>query len=241
MFPSLPSNFRGTVLIGPAAPNIVNANCVAWTLSADLGVLASYPPSGLFWPVSQTERIWRVWNKVLAAGTASFALKLPPSLMIDQTVGRLNIIANPTLNQVYILMNLAELIGDSDSELSFALGHALGHIIQFRVGALNFFPDDRERDADVYGMVVSWEAGYDPYGAAGVLGKLFMVSGGENMLAQDFDFLQSAGLDLRTSFGNRLANIYDTLKAGCAIAENQSACAAYKSVVHPHFPLYAPL
>src|SRR5206468_3015419 len=161
------------------------------TLSTDLGVLASYPPSGVGWPVSHYERIWKVWQKVLNVAAANFPLGTPPKLVIDPTTGRINSFANPSLNEVHIFMNLAELISDSESELSFVVGHEMGHIIQARIGRLVFIPTNIELDADQYGMLLSLSAGYDPYGAAGALSKLAMASGDASLVAQDFDNLQS--------------------------------------------------
>ena len=57
--------------------------CVAWTLSADLGVLAADPPTGLSWPVSQYERTWKVWRKVINAASTNYPLPVLPTLMIE--------------------------------------------------------------------------------------------------------------------------------------------------------------
>lgn len=192
--------------------------------------------------MSQSERISKVWAKVLNAAVNVFPLGTPPSLVIDHTSGQINSFADPTKNQVHIFENLAELISDSESELSFVVGHEIGHIIQARVGGLIFVPGNAEQDADEYGMLLSLTAGYDPYGAAGALAKLAMASGDAGLLSQTFDNLNlAAGTDLHDSFNNRLALIYQNMKEICGDPDFQSFCATYKGVIHPLLPPSAPL
>ena len=237
LFPSLPPTFRGSVLITTSGSN----NFVAWTLSGDLGVLASYPPSNLGWPVSQYERIWKVWQKVLNVAAANFPLGPPPKLVIDFSTSQINSFANPSLNEVHIFMNLAELISDSESELSFVVAHEMGHILQARIGTL-IFPTNIELDADQYGMLLSLVAGYDPYGAAGALSKLAMASGQAGLLDQNFDNLTATvGLDLHGSFNNRLELIFLVMQTICAMPQYNGFCTLYKSIIHPHLPAIAPL
>lgn len=241
MFPTVPATFHGTVLIGYGAPRIFATYCVAWTLSTDLGVLASYPTSGLNWPVSQYERILKVWWKILNVAVATFPLGNLPTLVVDYSTGQINSFANATLNEVHIFMNLAELISDSESELGFVVGHEIGHIIQARINRLQFVPSNREQDADQYGMLLSLVAGYDPYGAAGALAKLSMASGDASLLDQAFDNLfETVGLDLHGSFNNRLSLIFLNMQSICASPQYHSFCATYKSVIHPHLPAFAP-
>jgi hypothetical protein len=236
LFPNLSTTFRGSVLIGSTG-----ANFVAWTVSADGGVLSSYPPSGLAWPSSQYERIWKVWMKVLNVAAQNFPLGTPPQLVVDYTTSTINSFADPAHNQVHIFMNVAELISDSESELSFVVAHEMGHIIQAKVG-LVIFPSNRELDADQYGMLLSLFAGYDPYGAAGALAKLAMASGSAGLLDQNFDNLAAVvGADLHGSFNNRLALIFDSMQLICAAPQAQNFCAQYKNLVHPHLPPIAPL
>ncbi len=241
IFPGLSTAFRGSVAIFNSTT--IAANFVVWTLSSDSGVLSSYPPSGLNWPVSQYERIWKVWQKVLnASGSLVSFGTTPPSLVVDFSTDKINSFAAPAQNEVHIFMNLAELISDSESELSFVVAHELGHIIQARIGKLVFVPSNIEFDADQYGMLLSLVAGYDPYGAAGALAKLAMASGDAALLNQNFDNLVSlAGIDPHGSFNNRLAVIFASMQQMCTIPQAQNFCAQYKGLIHPHLPPIAPL
>jgi hypothetical protein len=239
LFPTLPAGFQGSVTIGSVRPE---DTFVAWTVSGDSGVLSSYPPSGLAWPTSQYERIWKVWEKVLNVAVRDFPLGTPPQLIVDYTTSTINSYADPAHNQVHIFMNLAELISDSESELSFVVAHEIGHIIQARIGKLAFVPSNKEWDADQYGMLLSLVAGYDPYGAAGALAKLAMASGRAGLLDQNYDSLSAVvGVDLHGSFNNRLELIFEDMQQICALPQAQTLCALYKNQVHPHLPTIAPL
>jgi hypothetical protein len=241
LFPNLPGDFRGSVVIANSIPD--GNNFVAWTISGDSGVLSSYPPSGLNWPVSQYERIWKVWEKILNGALHFYPQLSPePQLVIDYTTAFINSFADPAQNQVHIFMNLAELTSDSESELAFVIAHEMGHIIQAKIKQLAYVPSNKEYDADYYGMVLSLGAGYDPYGAAGALAKLSMASGHAGLVDQNFEnSVLVAGVDLHGSFNNRLDRIFDEMQAICAMPQNQSSCAKYKSLIHPHLPVVAPL
>ena len=244
IFPSIPSSFRGSILITTDDPTIF---FVAWMLSGDAGVFASYPPAGLGWPVSQYQRIWRAWQKLInAAGQmytlAGIKLGTPPTLVVDYSTGQINSYANGPANEVHIFMNLAELISDSESELGFVIGHEVGHIIQYQTGGPKFVPSDIEWDADEMGMILSLLAGYDPYASAGALAKLAMASGDAALVNQNFDNIAlQAGMDLHGSFNDRLALIFSEMQSLCAISSLQSFCTEYKSLIHPHLPSIAPL
>jgi hypothetical protein len=79
-------------------------------------------------------------------------------------------------------------------------------------------------------------AGYDPYGAAGALAKLNMVSGPAGILAANFDDLP----DPHVSFASRLDSMFSTLSMACGQPALSLYCSAYKSVIHPNFPPGAP-
>lgn len=111
----------------------------------------------------------------------------------------------------------------------------LGHMYQLKHG--NTFSSNRELDADVWGTFLALGAGYDPYGAAGALGKLGMATGSAGIIAQIFDDI----LDPHTSFANRLDNLYQTMTVACGISTLKAACDAYKKRVHPNFPPSVPL
>ena len=249
LFPSLSGSnlfgslgaFHGSVVIATTTPATY---CVVWTLSWDLGVPTNLPASGLAAPVSQYERISKVWQKILTVASANYPLGTNPSLIIDQTSGsQINAIYSSAQNAVDILAGLGELLSDSDGELSFVMGHELGHIIQARLGGrLALVPTDRELDADQYGLLLSLLAGYDPYGSAGALGKLSMASGSVDLLDQDFDYLGSvAGVDPHTSFNNRLGAVFQAIQTICAAPGYRGACAAFHNNFHPHMPGAAPL
>jgi hypothetical protein len=239
LFSNVGGAFQGSILIATTAPATY---CVAWTVSTDLGVYASFPPAGLNAPVSQAERIQNVWQQVLTVAEANFPLSNnPPALIVDQSVSQINSFANTSQNEVDIFMNLAELLNASDSELSFVIGHEIGHVIQSRIGRF-LLAQDYEQDADAYGELLSLLAGYDPYAAAGALAKLSDVSGTVDLLAPDFDHLVSAaGVNPNTSLTNRIGVVFQSLQSICASASYQGACAQFKSNFHYHLPSLAPL
>jgi hypothetical protein len=238
--PNLSADFRGSVVV--AGPGPGTANFVALILSGDGGVISSYPPSSLGLPISQFERIWRVWVKVLDVASSLYPLGTTPNLVINYDAGPINTFATPSQNQVTVYMTLAELISDSESELAFVVAHALGHIIQARIGQLAFVPGKIEQDADAYGLFLSLAVGYDAYGAAGALGKLSMASGTAGLLSQNFDNLAAVvGADLQGSFNDRLAVIFQNTQQLCSLQSAQSLCVLYKNLFHPHFSVVAPL
>jgi hypothetical protein len=231
LMPSLGSSFRGTVLL--ENPDTF----VAWALSGDSGVLSSYPPAGLNWPVSQYERILKVWFKVLNAAV-DVGMSPAPKLVIDYTGGQLNSSADTANNAVHLYMNLAEFISDSESELAFVMGHELGHFLQRQTGQSAFVPTDAEQDADEFAVALSLSAGYDPYGGAGALGKLTMASAQAGVVAQNFDNLTT---DPHTSFSKRLSVLMANLQTLCVSTTWQSVCSALKEEYHPDLPTAAPL
>jgi Zn-dependent protease with chaperone function len=232
LFPSLPLTFRGSIVITTDVGNYL----VAWSLSADMGVLSSYPPSGLAWPISQYQRIWKAWSKILAAtvtlsSSGLFTLGSAPTLVVDYSTGQINSFANPAQNQVHIFMNLAELISDSESELGFVVGHEVGHIIQSQNNRLILNQLNIEYDADLIGMLLSLGAGYDPYAAAGALAKLSMASGNAGLVDQNFDsLLQTVGVDPHGSFNNRLGLLFAEMQLICSLPQAQPSCSQYKGI-----------
>ena len=236
-FPTLPSSFSGSVLVATTVPDTF---CVVWTLGADLGALTADPPSGLAWPVSQYERIWKVWNKLISVASTDYPLPVLPKLMIDPSNSDINVVAKPPQNQIDLFLNVAEMMSDSDSELAYILGHALGHLLQYKDGKL-FVPTDIEEDADDWAIALALQSGYDHYGAAGALGKLSMASSTAGLLDPNFDNLQAVvGLDLHGSFTNRLANLFDGMLQVCGSPLYQPLCNTYKTI-HAHVPTPAPL
>ena len=250
VFPSLPAGFRGSVQISGGTQNYF----VALILSGDGGVLSSLPPSGFAWPPSQYERVWKVWLKVLNAAfedsRAAPALTKAPGLVIDPNTQALNSFAcvwaftpwcSVPDDSVHIFFNVAELVSDSDGELAFFAAHELGHVIQSHSATLGvaqldlkFVPADREWDADLWGLILSLEAGYDPWSGTGALGRLYTA--GNGLLAPNFDGISG---DPHGSLLQRLDNILNALEQACS--GSPATCAQYKAIFHPHFPSSAPL
>lgn len=235
LLPSLPESFEGSVVIA-SSPS--PAMFVAWALNSDRGLLSSLPSGAADWPAAHYDRIWLIYQKLRHA-----ALRMFPN--VDHTPIRLRVGAEPVINAfaradglVQINLALAQLISDSPSELAFVIGHELGHAIQFRMGRSTIvYSQNREIDADIIGMMLAVAAGYDPYGAAGALGKLAMATKRTGLLAQLFDDL----LDPHTSFTNRMGVVFDTLTLACAQPGIAQFCAEYRNYFHPNFPANMPL
>jgi hypothetical protein len=97
-----------------------------------------------------------------------------------------------------------------------------------------------ETDADVFGLIVSLEAGYDVYGVAGALGKLMMVTGNSTINAQYEENIQALlGTDMHTSVLNRLNNLFTLIQLTCQSVP--ATCQEYKNLAHPNFPSTIPL
>jgi len=96
-----------------------------------------------------------VWLKLLNTAGDLYPLETAPNLVISDDTSPINAFANTAQNQITISTNLAELISDSESELTFVLGHELGHIIQARIGQF-IFSTNIELDADQQGMVIAF-------------------------------------------------------------------------------------
>jgi hypothetical protein len=242
LFPSLSKSFTGSVQIAPVTPNTYFAG---WTLSVDSsGVFSSYPPGSEAWPLNQVDSIRNAYFKDLSGAqyvsdqlglglTFNFQT-VPLNISNDQI---LNAFATKADNSINIEDALAELISDSPSELAFVVAHEIGHTIQFKTNKLLFDPNT-ENDADLWGMVISLYAGYDPYAAAGALSKLAMASNDSGLFAQQFDNING---DVHGSFNNRVARVYLGLQQLCSTPSLVTACAAYKAKYHPHFPGSTPL
>ncbi len=227
---NLNPNFIGTVDIG--GPNSPYPEFVALTLKAESGGIYSGLPSGaLSLPVSQFERIWRVYRKVFDA--ARRYIPSPDTVQVS-VKGDSVVNAFGNANGIQINLALAELISDSDSELAFVIGHELGHVYQGRTGQYKY-NSDLEWDADIWGFVFSLGVGYDAYGAAGALAKLAMATGTANLSTQ-FELQNSS--DAHKSFNERLANVYGTISFVCTgvSAEATLFCNQYRQIFHPHMP-----
>ena len=239
--PGLPKGFTGSVQIIPAT--VATDQFLAWTLNADGEVISTLPPGRLAWPIDHFDRIWLVYNKLLAAAPAAVAslglagvnLNAPGVLTLaissDQII---NAFARPGV--VQINLSMSELISDSPSELAFVVGHELGHIAQLQRGGTLVIAE-KEQDADLFGVLLMINAGFDPYAGAGALGKLSMLTGHAGILAAAIDDLA----DPHGSFNARIDLMFSTLNLACSQAAVSLYCGAYKSLIHPSFPASAPL
>ncbi len=237
---TLPAGFVGTLeLLTPATPTALNF--VAWTLNAQDGVLSSLPSGGVGWPISHWDRIWLAYWKVINAAQPAVLQSMGtdlfnPIVPLDIDPSRqINAFASPQ-GRIIVTYALSELISDSPSELGFAIGHELGHIIQMRTGRQLFDPV-KEHDADAYGMLFNLFAGYDPYAGAGTLAKINMASGSAGLVSE----ILSEHYDVHGSTSTRLQKMYQLLAGICSSPQYGPFCADYKSSVHPHFPGGAPL
>jgi hypothetical protein len=241
---SLPGNFMGVLKMEGHDPTFPD-RFVAWALGSDGILFTTLPPGDFPWPISHWDRIWLVWENVYAAAVNlnnSFATPAGVSLGIlgrdpahpeDQ---RVDAFTNGS-GEVDLTYALSELIGDDQSELAFAMGHALGHIYQQRNNNQLLYGTDLESDADRWAINIMLAASYDPYAAAGTLAKLMMATTNSQLTAT-FDNMDSATAN--SSITTRLAGIFGTLQAACGGA-NAQGCAYSKSVVHPDLPGTAPL
>ena len=209
---------------------------LAWTMNADAsGTFSSLPPGSVTPPISHWDRIWNVYLRVLKTAREMGGFTTDPQLKIlyDRTVNAYALGGR----EVGIYMGLSELLGDSDSELAYVVGHELGHIYQQRTG-VNEFHANPEFDADMWGTILALASGYDAYASAGALAKLAMATGTSGLATQ---FEQQLAPDAHKSFNTRISEVYDMLKLACSIPDIAPICAMYKGVFHPHLPEAAPL
>jgi len=235
MMPSLPEDFSGSVVITPQVPS---DPVLAWTLNVERGLISTLPSGPLEWPVSHTDRIQLVFNRLLAAGPSvpgsNLSLDTKPNLV---TSPDLEVRAFADSNQtVQINLALSELISDSPSELAYVVAHELAHIAQYRSGRNTvLLANDianKEPDADLIAMILMLNAGFDPYGAAGAIGKLSMANGTSGVVSPYFDFPS----DTTTFTGAaHLNSLLGSLTQACGYVPS-GYCASYKSTIHPQFP-----
>ena len=248
MYPDSDSDFHGTFFIGPSAVagrlrdgTDTEADdireYIAWAYESDTnGNLTGLPRGRISFPASHRDEIWFTFHHVLKTAHA-FQSRIPLDL-------ELTILTDPNVNayarngkEIGITMGLAELVGDSPSELAFVMGHEIGHIYQQITGRKEFDFRNKEHDADVWGAALSILAGYDPYGAAGALAKLTMATGRASLTQQFFEDLPIA--DAHQSMNTRLSNLFDQLTVMCSFVSE--FCETYKKLIHPHLPDISPL
>jgi hypothetical protein len=245
-FPGLEPDFEGVLALNVSSVAI--PNFIAWAVRGDSsGVLSTLPSGGFKWPGNQWDNIWLAYLTVLQAaiefeaglGQGPVFSGSPIELRIDPNLEINAFAANG--NVVQVNLALAELISDSPSELAFAIAHELGHIYQQRTGIRLWSTTNAENDADVWGVMLSLLAGYDPYASAGALSKLAMVTGTSSLAVQQFiDNLPIA--NAHESYSTRITEAFGFIEFACsASVELAQFCNLYKSLVHPHFPVSAPL
>ena len=254
VLPNLPADFNGSIIITPQNPG---DQVVAWTLNSETGVnttlrtgvLSTLPTGPLDWPISHPDRIQLVFQRLLAAAPSLLAslgnnlsLQAAPHLVISSDTG-VNAFTTNATDSVQINLGLSELISDSPSELAFLVAHELAHIAQFRGGALTVLlpndPANREPDADLMAMILVLSAGFDPYGAAGAIGKLNMANGSSGLVSPFFDNLSDPTPAFSAARTNSMLGL---ITSACTnYASLSGYCAPFKATIHPHFPGTAPL
>ena len=101
---------------------------------------------------------------------------------------------------------------------------------QFRTGEQFFNSNNRELDADIWGLLLSLLSGYDPYAGAGALAKMEMLAGRADL---DSQYLQQI-TSVHGSFNERLDDIYDCIVDICK--EQRAECNSFREIFHPHLP-----
>ena len=245
VFPSLPGDFNGSVVI---TPQVAGDQVVAWTLNSDGRIISTLPTGPLEWPISHPDRIQLVFQRLLAAapvlfgglGGVNLSLQSPPNLVISSTP-EVNAFATST-QTVQINLALSELVSDSPSELAFLMAHDLAHIAQYRSGANTIIlPNtqaNREADADLVGMILLLNAGFDPYGAGGAMGKLSMANASPGLVSPFFDGLSDGTAAFSTA---RINSMVGVITQACGYVNLSGFCGPYKTAIHPDFPGSAPL
>ncbi len=240
MMPSLPTDFSGSVVITPQDPG---DQVVAWTLNVEGQLISTLPSGPLEWPISHADRIQLVFQRLLAAGPSvpgsNLSLTTVPNLVMSPDL-EVNAFANSN-QTIQINLALSELVSDSPSELAYLIAHELAHIAQYRSGRTTvLLPNDianKEPDADLIAMILVLDAGFDPYGAAGAIGKLSMANGSSGLVSPYFDSPSNTATFLSTAHVNSLPGL---ITQACGYVTS-GFCTSYKTTIHPHFRASATL
>jgi hypothetical protein len=205
---------------------------IAWTMNTDAsGTFSSLPAGTVVPPYPHWDRLWNAFLRVGRVALSNDLLRtLPEFRILDGQEANAYAAGG---KEIVVYLGLAELLGDSESDLAFVVAHELGHIVQQRTG-IQLFHENEEFDADMWGALLALEAGYDPYGAAGALAKLAMATGSAGLMSQ---FEQQLSADAHKSFNTRLEEVYHFLVMVCNVNdETRAACRDYKRIMHPHLP-----
>ena len=224
---------------------------VALVLRANGSVASSLPSGATERPIDLVRVLDSVKNRILQAAhifpyrtpeqQLALQVPLPPLLRITED-GSFSVYIDDgnapgdRCGTIVFDASLGELLASSESELAFAMGHAMGHFIQCRFAQQynfgNFWHDnDVELDADSWGIALSMLAGYDPYAAAGALAKISMVIGGETSKGTNFD---------RDMIWRRLDRLNDLLRDIHDRVFRGEYEAHYMGYYYPHFPREQP-
>jgi hypothetical protein len=234
-FPGLSSTFQGTISID--ATTTGPRYLVAWTLNvSDAGLLSALPSGRYAWPEDQWDRGYKVFYTMLNQVEADYLVgTVNLDMVATGLVSASTTISGPT-SKIQLDYATAQLTADSEAELAFIIGHELGHVIQAWYG-LQGFSTNRELDADGISLRLMILAGYDPYAAAGVFGRMQMLSTVPNVLG---DILTDPSVSAHTSFSTRIDNVMTTLQVLCS-GSSASTCQGYKALIHPDAPGALPL
>lgn len=196
----LDDGFAGTLDIEPAGP--LRQHLIAWDIT----------------PASEWGYIWRVFRRVMNTARQVFpdAYREPVALRITAE-DQVSAFARDG-NSIRISFATARMTADSESELAFVIAHEVAHIKQRRTGRLSFSRNE-ELDADALGSLFLIGAGYDPYAAAGVFGKLQMASGEPGLSGEQN---REESNDPHKSFSTRIGSVLEALRKVC---ESDSAVA----------------
>lgn len=241
MMPSLPADFSGSVVI---TPQVAGDQVVAWTLNVEGDLISTLPSGPLEWPISHTDRIQLVFKRLLAAGPSvpgsNLSLTTAPNLVMSPDP-EVNAFANSN-QTVQINLALSELVSDSPSELAYLIAHELAHIAQYRSGRTTLLLANdianKETDADLIAMILVLNAGFDPYGAGGAIGKLSMANASSGVVSPYIDSPSDTATFLGAAHVNSLPGM---LMQACNSYVTGGFCTSYKTTIHPHFPGSAPL
>jgi hypothetical protein len=194
----------------------------------------SLPEGRTGWPISHYDRIKRVFDRLVLAGQTNVAgfglqqvnLEVSFDSVLDSVAGG---------NTIKVYVALAELMGDSESELAFWIGHELGHVYQARVGRQAFDPFDYENDADVFAQLVVLSARYDPFAGLATLSRLAMATGETGFVGS---FESQIPVDAHNAFNRRINSFIPHHQNLCTLFP--ADCGELHSLDHPHLPGGAP-
>ncbi|MDW8131330.1 MAG: M48 family metalloprotease [Bryobacterales bacterium] len=235
LFGGLAPGFYGLVEISHATRPVY---FVGWAVHAEGGLMSTLPSGNWPWPPSHKERIYSVYVRVTGAARLvdPEVFGQVPQLLIG-TERQINAYAFRTGDRIQINLATSQLFSDAEAELAYVVAHELGHIYQFRTGRKLFSSND-ELDADAWAALLLLASGYEPYAAAGALGRLQLAAGAPGLLGE---FVRDL-VDPHRSFSTRIDRVFQTLRQACAATtETRRLCETYRSLLHPNFPSDLPL